>query len=305
MMQLLFPDEIASIQQKLEQQELSLIASGAAARSDVTAGEALGRQVADVFIARARADNAGKAVGTPAIWAGFVTQAEANNQVPWLSLETPARPPMLPLFGKVKGFLCDSATIVSLRPGPPPSAGSDEMKTQTQDAATTVKNATREQLGIVQFWADGVGTYTPPGHWNDIAAQDFITQNFSEVRWARNMALLNMAEMDAGISCWDIKYFYFNPRPTQIDPSIKTLTGIPNFPSYVSGHSMFSAAAATVLGHIIPGKAQAYWTMAQQAANSRIYAGIHYTIDCSTGLTVGQNVGNYAVKRATSDGAEQ
>ena len=63
LMQLFFPDEIATIQQDLAQQELSLIASGAAARSDVTAGEALGRQVADVFLARGRADNASKAVG--------------------------------------------------------------------------------------------------------------------------------------------------------------------------------------------------------------------------------------------------
>ena len=304
LMQLLFPDEIANIQQKLAQQELSLIASGAAARSDVTAGEALGRQVADVFLARGRADNAGKAVGTPAIWASYVTTAEANNQLPWLSLETPARPPMLPLFGKVKGFLCDSAAIVSLRPGPPPLTGSDELKSETQAAYNEIKSPTRDQIATVQFWADGAGTYTPAGHWNAIAATDFITQNFSEVRWARNMALLNMAEMDAGISCWDIKYFYFNPRPTQMDASIKTLTGIPNFPSYVSGHSMFSAAAATILGHLIPSRAQAYEAMAQEAANSRIYAGIHYTIDCTTGTTVGQNVGNYAVQRAMIDGAD-
>jgi membrane-associated phospholipid phosphatase len=304
MMKFLFPDEITSVQQKLLEQEQALIASGAATRSDVTAGETLGRQVAELFIARGRADNAGAAVGTPAIWAGLVTTAQSKSQTPWLSLETPARPPMLPLFGKVKGFLCDSATIVSLRPGPPPSTSSADMTAATLAAYNTIKNPSRDQMRIVQFWADGAGTYTPPGHWNAIAAEDFVTRNFSEVRWARNLALLNMAEMDAGISCWDIKYFYFNPRPTQMDPRIKTLTGVPNFPSYVSGHSMFSAAAATILGHIIPERASAYSAMAQEAANSRVYAGIHYQIDCSAGLTVGQNVGNYAVKRAMIDGAE-
>jgi len=211
---------------------------------------------------------------------------------------------MLPLFGKVKGFLCDSATIVALRPGPPPSTSSDEMKQETLDAYNTIKNPSRDQMRIVQFWADGVGTYTPPGHWNAIAAEDFITKNFSEVRWARNMALLNMAEMDAAVSCWDIKYFYFNPRPTQMDPRIKTLTGVPNFPSYVSGHSMFSFAAATVLGHILPERADAYNAMAQEAANSRVYAGIHYTIDCTVGKTVAQNIGNIAIQRAKIDGAE-
>jgi hypothetical protein len=304
MMKLLFPDEVASIQQKLQEQEQSLIASGAAARSDVTAGETLGRQIAEVFIARGRADNAGAAVGTPAIWANFVTAAQGNSQTPWLSLETPARPPMLPVFNKVKGFLCDSATIISLRPGPPPSTTSAELTAETEAAYNTIKNPSREQMRIVQFWADGVGTSTPPGHWNAIAAEDFIMQNYSEVRWARNMALLNMAEMDAAISCWDIKYHYFNPRPTQMNPKIKTLTGIPNFPSYVSGHSMFSSAAATILGHILPARAQAYQAMAQEAANSRIYAGIHYVVDCTVGMTVGANVGNYAVKRAQTDGAE-
>ncbi len=304
LMQLFFPDEIANIQQKLEEQELSLITSGAATRSDVTAGEALGRQIAEVFITRGRGDNAGKAVGTPTDWSNFVTTTQAKSQIPWFSLEAPARPPMLPLFGKVKGFLYDSATIVSLRPGPPPSTSSDEMKQETLDAYNTIKNPSRDQMRIVQFWADGVGTYTPPGHWNAIAAEDFITKNFSEVRWARNMALLNMAEMDAAVSCWDIKYFYFNPRPTQMDPRIKTLTGVPNFPSYVSGHSMFSFAAATILGHIVPEKADAYNAMAQEAANSRVYAGIHYVIDCTVGKTVAQNIGNIAIQRAKIDGAE-
>jgi membrane-associated phospholipid phosphatase len=118
------------------------------------------------------------------------------------------------------------------------------------------------------------------------------------------MALLNCAEMDAAVSCWDIKYFYFNPRPTQLNGEIKTLTGIPNFPSYVSGHSMFSGAAAVVLGHIIPERASDYMAMAQEAANSRFIGGIHYKVDSDVGLTVGKNVGNYAVLRATKDGAE-
>jgi hypothetical protein len=304
MMKLLFPDEIANIEAKLQEHELSTIESGAATRSDITAGEALGRQVAQVFTARGRADNAGKAVGAPADWANFVTVTQAAGQTPWLSLDAPPRPPMLPLFGKVKGFLVDSAHVVALRPGPPPSTGSADMQTATSEVLSIVKSPTRDQIKTVQFWADGVATYTPPGHWNAIAADDFIGKNFSEVRWARNFALLNMAEMDAAISCWDIKYHYFNPRPTQLNANIKTLTGIPNFPSYVSGHSMFSGAAATILGHIVPERAAAYMSMAQEAANSRLIGGIHYRGDCTVGLTVGQNVGIFAIQRATTDGAE-
>jgi membrane-associated phospholipid phosphatase len=118
------------------------------------------------------------------------------------------------------------------------------------------------------------------------------------------MALLNMALMDAAIVCWDTKYFYFNPRPSQLNPAIKTLTGVPNFPAYISGHSTFSAAAATVLGHLLPDRAAAYNAMASEASMSRLYGGIHFRSDCEVGLVVGKNVGNFAVQRARTDGAE-
>jgi len=156
----------------------------------------------------------------------------------------------------------------------------------------------------IDFWADGVATVTPPGHWDAIAAEDFLAQNFSEVRWARNMALLNLALMDAAIVCWDAKFAYFNPRPSQVDPKIKTLTGLPNFPSYISGHSTFSAAAAVILGHIIPARANDYMNMATEAELSRLYGAIHYRSDIEVGFECGKKVGNYAIQRATTDGAE-
>ena len=304
MMKLLFPVEIASIQQKLEEAELAAIAAGAATRSDVEAGEALGRLVAQKFTARARTDKAGAAAGTQADWTAFETRTIAKGEIPWYSQESPKRPPMLPLFGNVLPFLFDATVTPTLRPGPPPSTGSDQMKKETAEIADFVRNPTREQIRIVHFWADGVATYTPPGHWNAIAADDFITKNYSEVRWARNMALLNMSLMDAAIVCWDTKYAYFNPRPSQLDPSIKTTTGLPNFPSYISGHSTFSAAAATILGYIMPDRATAYSDMAKEASVSRMYGGLHYRSDCEVGLTTGQKVGAYAVARAKTDGAD-
>ena len=303
MMKLLFPGEIANINAKAQEHEQAAIMSGAATRADVIAGEALGRQVAELFIARARGDNAGKAVGTPTDWANFVTVTTNQGLTPWNSLETPKRPPMLPLFYKVKPFLFDSATVVSLRPGPPPPVGSDEMNKDVAEVKNYIDNPTRENIRIVQYWADGVATYTPPGHWNAIAAEDFVKMNYSEVRFARNMALLDMTMMDAAIVCWDIKYHYFNPRPTQLNPSIKTLTGIPNFPAYVSGHSTFSGAAAAILGYLLPENASKYNAMAQEAGLSRLVGGIHYRIDCEAGLAVGNNVGGYAVLRAENDGA--
>jgi len=306
MMKMLFPTEIAYVNAKVEELQLATMSSGACVRSDWVAGEALGRQIASVFAARGRADNTSKAVGSQAQWDSLATATAAKGEIPWHSLETPARPPMLPFFGNVKPFLFDSLTVKNvLRPGPPPSTGSDEMKKQTEEVYGYTSNPTAENLKIVQFWADGAGTFTPPGHWDAIAAEDFVKQNFSEVRWARNFALLNMAEMDAAIVCWDAKYFYFNPRPSQLNPAIKTLTGVPNFPSYISGHSTFSGAAATILGHIIPERADAYMAMAEEAAKSRLIGGIHYNAsDCKVGMDVGKNVGNYAIQRALTDGAE-
>ncbi len=304
MLKLLFPGDQDFIQRKAEEHKRARIMSGANVRSDIEAGEALGRAVASKFVTRARGDRAGAAVGTPAIWAQLEQDAIAKGEIPWISQESPKRPPMLPLFGKVKTFLFDSLTAISLRPPPPPSTGSEQMKKETEEIYQVMKNLTRDQIAIVHIWADGVGTYTPPGHWNSIAADDFITKNFSEVRWARNMALLNMTLMDAAIVCWEAKYYYFNPRPVQLDPRIKTTAGLPNFPAYISGHSTFSAAAAAILGHIIPEKASSYDAMAREASMSRMYGTIHYRSDCEVGLVVGKNVGSYAVQRARTDGAE-
>jgi hypothetical protein len=207
------------------------------------------------------------------------------------------------MFGKVKTFLFDSLTAISLRPGPPPLTASNKMKEETEEIYNLTKDDSREHYRIVHFWADGVATSTPPGHWDAIAAEDFIKRNYSEVRWARNMALLNMSLMDAAIICWDAKFFYFNPRPSQMNPNIKTLTGVPNFPAYVSGHSTFSGAAATILSFLIPERSSAYADMAQEASLSRMLAGIHYRSDCEMGLECGKHVGEYAVQRAKADGA--
>lgn len=303
MMKLLFPTEIDYIEQKAEEQKLYRIMAGANTRGELVAGESLGKQVADVFAARARADRAGKAIGTPAYWTQLQTQTSAKGETYWVSLESPKRPPMLPLFNKVLPFLFDTLTVVAIRPGPPHSTGSAEFAADQKEVLYYSQHATRENEAQVAFWADGIGTYTPPGHWNAIAADEFVKQHYSEVRWARNFALLNMAEMDAAIVCWDTKYYYFNPRPTQVNEQIKTLTGIPNFPSYSSGHSNFSGAAATILSYLLPDRGTKFTDLAQQAALSRLYGAIHTRQDIEVGLTTGNQVGRYAIQRAQADGA--
>lgn len=303
MMKLLFPGEQAFVQEKVNEHLQARLASGANVRSDIDAGYALGRAVALRFVARARADRAGQAVGSPAIEEAMRQATIARGEVPWLSQDIPARPGMLMHFGKVRTWNFDSATLIAIRPPAPPSTSSAQFKAELEEVYRYAKNPTREQIRIAQFWADGVGTYTPPGHWNAIACEDFVTLNLSEVRWARNLALLNTALMDAAIACWDAKYLYFNPRPFQMDNRIRTVVGLPNFPAYTSGHSTFSGAAATVLSYLNPTRTGAYEAMAKEASESRIYGAIHYRSDCEQGLRCGNRVGGFAVQRGQTDGA--
>lgn len=307
MLKLLFPGEVNWIDQKIALHKKARIQSGLETASDLDAGEALGTKIAQIYIQRARGDRAGAAIGIVNgvnLWEQLEKDCIARNEVPWISLESPKRPPMLPFFGKVKTFLFDSLTLINeIRPGPPPSTNSAEFKQELEEVKYYSQNPTRERIRIVHFWADGVGTYTPPGHWNAIAADAFVKLNWSEVRWARAMALLNMSLMDAAIACWDAKYFYYNPRPSQMDPNIKTMTGVPNFPAYISGHSTFSGAAAEILGYLVPSAKGQFDAMAQEASLSRLYGAIHYKSDCTVGLTVGRKVAGYAIKRAMADGA--
>jgi hypothetical protein len=82
------------------------------------------------------------------------------------------------------------------------------------------------------------------------------------------------------------------------------LTGLPNFPAYTSGHSTFSWAAATILGHLFPESRDNLNNMAEEASISRVYGGIHYPIDCSAGKQSGIQIGNFAIARAVNDGGE-
>jgi len=299
----LFPAAYDEIIQKAGEQRSAALLSGRASNSDITVGIALGKAVAADFIARAGSDGMGAAVGTAAQWKAFQDTATKHGQIPWLSLDVPARPPMLPFFGNVKAWMMAPTDIVNVRPQAPPSTSSTEMQSQVAEVKYYSTNLTRERHAIVLKWADGVGTYTPPGHWNDIAEEYIRDGNYSEVRAARAFALLNAAMHDAAVACWNTKYYYFNPRPTQMDPSIKTGTGIPNFPSYVSGHSTFSGAAATVLSYLFPSGQSDFESMANEASMSRLYGAIHYRIDTEAGLTLGKNVGSFTVTFAQGDGA--
>lgn len=121
---------------------------------------------------------------------------------------------------------------------------------------------------------------------------------------ARALALTAVALADAFICCWDAKYAYWTARPITADPTLDVLIPTPPFPSYTSGHATASAAAATVLAHLFPDDAQDLAAKAEEATQSRFWAGIHFAIDNDMGATGGRQIGRLVVLRALSDGAE-
>lgn len=297
----MFPGEVPYLDSKLAEAKNARLWAGMNVQSDLTAGDALGKAVATKVMGRAKADGM-SAANNQALTAGMIENAKKIGiKNPWVSQEVPARPPMLPNFGAVQTWNFDKETLVKIRPVVPYLENSSEFTKDIEELKTIAKKQTREQARIANFWADGPGSYTPPGHWHRYAANAAHEAKFSEVRTARTMALVGTALMDAGVACWETKYYYYTPRPQQF--GLKTSVGLPNFPSYTSGHSTFSSAAATVLGAIFPEKASLYSGYAKEASESRIFGLIHYRVDCEMGLVHGKKIGEYAIARGKADGS--
>ncbi|WP_339814706.1 phosphatase PAP2 family protein [uncultured Imperialibacter sp.] len=298
----MFPLEKDYLAAKAEEHLQSLIWAGVNVESDVEAGKHIGEEVAKVALARAAGDGMKKAQAPKAVSDSIKAAAFARFGWQWDNLELPTRPVGLtPLFGKVK--MWNVPTVEEVRPIAPPAPGSAEFEENVKELKHYADNMTDEWRAIANFWQDGLGTYTPPGHWNRFAKDFIIKYKQNPIRSARTFAYMNMAIMDAGISCWDAKYYYHYPRPIQTIPGYKTIAGTPNFPSYTSGHSVFSAAGAAVLGYIFPQEAELCNFWAEEAAISRVYGGIHYRFDAVVGTDQGRKVAQYSIEKAKNDGA--
>lgn len=297
----MFPGEVPYLDSKLAEAKNARVWAGANVPSDITAGDALGKAVGAKIMAKAKVDGM-SAANNQTLTAGMIENAKKIGvKNPWVSQETPARPPMLPNYGAVTTWNFDRPTLEKIRPIIPYLENSADFQKDIDELKVIEKNQTREQARIANYWADGAGSYTPPGHWHRTAANAAHEAKYSEVRMARTLALVGTALMDAGIACWETKYYYYTPRPQQF--GVKTSVGLPNFPSYTSGHSTFSAAAATVLSSIFPDQASKFDEQAKEASNSRVYGLIHYRVDCEMGLVHGKKIGDYAIARGKADGS--
>lgn len=251
-------------------------------------GEASAAHAAGVTAARRVLDRAASD-GSADVWTGTVPVGPGI----WYSAANGT--PLRPAWGAVRTWLISSGS--ALRPPPPPAWGSAEYQSALTEVRRIADTRTSEQTRIAVYWADGAGTATPPGHWNAIAADLIERHHLDEEKATRTLALLNMAMMDAGVACWDAKYHYWLIRPSQADPGIVTAVPLPNFPSYVSGHATFSGAAAVLLGEAFPSERVELAAMADEAALSRLYGGIHYRFDNEQGLALGRKIGRLAAAR--------
>jgi membrane-associated phospholipid phosphatase len=296
----LFPEHTeASYDQMADDAAEAQIAAGTAVRSDIEAGLALGRSVADRVLVRARAD------GSDAHWDG-VRPTGPGTWAPPPGSPPGQTQPVEPLAGSWHCWVIDPP---ALRAPPPPPYGSSQFVAEATQVRDVGDSLTDDQKRIATFWAGGKGTPLPPGIWNQIALDEVKRGRYSTPTVARDFALLNVAEADAGVAAWDSKYAYWSARPVNaihdlgLAPQWQSFLPTPIFPSYISGHSTYSAAAAEVLAYEFPAQAQRFRDMAKEAGMSRIYGGIHYMADNLAGLEVGTRVGRQVTERARTDGA--
>ena len=188
---------------------------------------------------------------------------------------------MLPMAGLNKTVVLESGS--EFRPGPPPdfTKEMEEMKNYKQ---------TFRSLSNAFYWANQ-SWFT-----DYFVRKTFETNLFlNPPRIARLQAIINVASYDGFIACWDAKYTYWGIRPNQYDTTYKSLITTPPFPGYPSGHAMGAGTSSAVLEYFFPADAKQFRKLAQDCADSRFYAGIHFRTDNETALNMGRELGKYIV----------
>jgi hypothetical protein len=233
---------------------------------------------------------AGDGFDTP--WSG----ALPSEPGAWTSLASPPRPPLLPQLGRMRTFFL--ARGDEFRPAAPPLPGSPAFLRDQDEVRQLSAAPDARQLAAVKKWEMTSGSLVA-GHWNVQVLDLARRHNTTGRQAAAVLAMTMLATLDANIACHDAKYAFWVARPSQSDPDIRTHLGVPNHPSYPSNHACDSGAAAYVLGHFYPSALSALSAEAQEAADSRLYAGIHYRFDAVAGLDIARKVAARAIARGT------
>jgi len=297
----LYPNEPAA---RLERQAQEIagarVKAGVSYPSDADAGLALGRQVAERVIERARNDGSDRA------WDG---SRPGPGPRYWEPPPGSAARPVSPVGGTWDTWLMKSGS--QFRAPPPPAFGTPGFREQARAVVRAQEELTPGQKRAAKFWEGGEGTALPPGIWMQVVLERLHDEPLTTPHTTRLFATLTVAMDDAGIAAWDSKYAYWYPRPENgirdigLDPKWEPFVPTPLFPAYVSGHSTYSAAAAEVLADAFPDRAKLWRARGREAGLSRIWGGIHWPVDHVYGARMGRKIGQLAVAHTERDGADR
>jgi hypothetical protein len=222
-----------------------------------------------------------------------------------------------PYWGANRPFLLENVMTSPPAPEPYSNDTSSKFFKYALEVYETVQNVTDEQMVIAEYWSDDPGTTaTPPGHSIAILNQLIKTNNTDLASACEAFAKLGIGISDAFIACWKTKYETNYVRPITfirkyIDPNWSPILITPPFPEYTSGHSVQSGALAEILTNLYgdsynftdrthemrtdingtPRVFSSFYEMADEAALSRLYGGIHYSEAIFTGLEQGYKIG--------------
>jgi hypothetical protein len=299
--------------------------AGASAAA-IAASKSFGQSIASTLNQRADADGF---LSTRATTATYVAPGYTNPSDKSLWRGEFGAQPLEPYWGTLQHWAIESGECDF---GPPTPYSEDPTSAFWTEEVLPFYNAqlalTDEQKTIARFWADApVATFTPPGHWVAITRQMMDQRSLTLIQSADLFARVGMALSDGFQEIWWTKYVYNFPRPFQvvrdlIDPAYVPLLSTPNFPEYQSGHSGGSGAASEVLsqylgenvgfedathnGTTLFGELMGIRTFssfreaALEAANSRLYGGIHWFMGNFNGVATGECAGAAVMSRVVT-----
>lgn len=283
----LFPDDAARLNSLAEEDGRTQLLAGIQYPSDITAGLELGRKVAALVIEHARSD------GSDAVFNGQIPKGPGY----WNGTD-----PIEPMMGTWKTWVLQSGA--QFRPGPPPAYDSEQKKAELAEIKTFARTPKSNDAAF--FWQYAAAGTRGYHWWHEHVGEQIALHGLDSnpPRATRAYALQSVAQYDTMVACWDGKYTYWAIRPFQLDPDVRTLFPTPNHPSYPAAHACQSGANATILSYLFPSEASRFTAMAEQAGESRIWAGIHYRSDVVAGFELARKVAGAVIQRARMDGSQ-
>ena len=204
--------------------------------------------------------------------------------------------PAGPQAGTWKTWVIDSGPQFRVPPPPDRAASEKELGELAQIAAARDRAA----LDRIAYWDTGAPSY----RWSEIAVAEHLKNGSNWLVAARNLALMHIAIYDAMVAAWDSKYTYNRPRPNEVKAGLTTVVMNPLSPSYPAEHAVAAGAASEVLAYVFPDRATFFREKAEEAALSRVTAGVNYPSDVAAGLALGRQVAALVIARGTSDGTD-